>query len=1164
MPCPNCGSPNVETARFCGSCGERLTATCPHCRADVAPDRRFCNACGGLLPHAAGPDEQAAADGSGASLPSERRLVSVLFVDLEEFTTLAEFLDPEDVRNLQSQYFEGARSIVARYGGTVEKFIGDAVMAVWGTAAAHEDDGERAVRAALEILAAVSKLRGATSGRRLSARAAVASGEAAVTLGVEGQGIVAGDLVNTAARLQAAAPSNGVLVDDLTRRLVGDAVSFAASGPTTLKGRSALVTTWQAEGLADGRLRGRAAGHAGPFVGRGREFAELTELWHRTVATGRSRIVSVLGIAGIGKSRLVWEFERHMDSLPEPLAHHVGRAPSYGEGITFAPLAEMVRRRARISEGTESEVARLQLEATLAEFVPDEVERLWMKPRLATLLDPGSDVAYERDDLFAAWRRFFERVSEWAPVLLVFEDLQWADPALLDFIDYVGTWSRAHPILIVTLARPELLDARPTWGAGHHSFTAIRLEPLLDEEMGQLLTALAPTLPPFPVQRIVERAGGVPLYAVEVLRMLVDRGQARTGVRGLELLAPLAEVEIPETLHLLVSARIDAQPPAERGMLLNASVLGRRFSPDALAVISRLDAKVARDRIASLIRRELVTVDDEPRSPGRGQLSFVQDVVRSVAYRTLSRRERRSLHLAAADYLETLHDVELVEAIAEHLVEAHGAIPDHPDASVAAVRAVSALRGAATRALALRVPARALDHLQRALELVDDDVARATLWQDAAVAARGAARFDLAETYLRQLIDWHMGNGSQADAARARAQLASLLLATERHGSAIEELEAALEDLGGLPPDATGAELNGQLARAFVLVGEDQQALDWADRTIDAARELGLPGVAVDALITRGTASMRLGDNRAGLADLDEAVADAERLDLVGAQLRALNNRAWLTVPDDPHAALETARTGLELATRMGVGDMALQLAEVVCAVALQTGDWDVALAVYDETRQRPQSPALRILFAASEATLRALRGEDAGAVLDALEPLDPATDPQVLSAIDQARAWMAFLDGRLEDAQRLAELAAGRSFGAERHAVMALAIRACLWLEDEDGVASGMSRLSQFGVPGRAAAATELTARAGARALAHDAAAPSTYDEAVSAWRSLRLPLHLALCLTERHRLVRGAEGVPGSADLEEAEAILEGLNAAGVLRAIRLARAQLDRVNI
>src|SRR5215213_8413732 len=306
MRCPSCRTENVDTARFCGSCGWRLTVACPHCGASVAPDLRFCTSCGGAL-------DGGSVDGLAAEAPSQRRLVSVLFVDLEGFTPLAEAMDPEDVRSLQARYFETARSIIARYGGTLEKFIGDAVMAVWGAPTAHEDDAERAVRAALELIAAVSRLRGPIADRRLAARAAVTTGEAAVTPSLDGQGLVAGDLVNTAARLQTAAPTNMVLVDDATRRAAGDHLTFEPTGKAALRGKARRVPAWIAVAADAGRSSRPAAPHAGPFVGRKRELDELLDLLRRSAADRRVRLVSIIGIAGIGKSRLVWELERALD-----------------------------------------------------------------------------------------------------------------------------------------------------------------------------------------------------------------------------------------------------------------------------------------------------------------------------------------------------------------------------------------------------------------------------------------------------------------------------------------------------------------------------------------------------------------------------------------------------------------------------------------------------------------------------------------------------------------------------------------------------------------------------------------------------------------------------------------------------------------------------------
>ena len=344
--------------------------------------------------------------------------------------------------------------------------------------------------------------------------------------------------------------------------------------------------------------------------------------------------------------------------------------------------------------------------------------------------------------------------------------------------------------------------------------------------------------------------------------------------------------------------------------------------------------------------------------------------MREVAYRTLSRRERRILHLAAADHLESRNEPELVEAAAEHLVAAHRAAPDHPDAEAVALRAVMALRRAASRALALHVPARALTHLERALDLASDPETRAELWQEAAAAARSAGRFDEAERYLRESIAWTTERGEKVQShpcPSAAGQPAAGHRAPRFGHRRPDDRALGIADLES---DPAGLELAGQVARAHVLVGDDVEGLEWAGRTLLGAKRLGLEGVAIDALITQGTARTRLGDVDAGLEDLNTAIADAQRAELVGVELRARNNLAWLVVTDDPHRSLEAARDGMAVATRMGIEDMALQLAEVATAVAVDTGDWDWAVAALDETRDRPQAPAHRIQFACTRATL--------------------------------------------------------------------------------------------------------------------------------------------------------------------------------------------------
>ncbi len=382
------------------------------------------------------------------------------------------------MRETLTRYFDLATDVIGRYGGTVEKFIGDAVMAVWGTPVTQEDDAERSVRAALELVDAVQAL-----GPGIQARAGVLTGEAAVTLGATNQGMVAGDLVNTAARLQSAAQPGTVLVGESTMRAASAAITFEPAGEHELKGKAEPITAWRAiRVVAERGGRGRTDALEAPFVGREDELRLLKDLFHATGREGRIRLVSIMGPGGIGKSRLSWEFSKYADGVTEPVWWHVGRSPSYGEGITFWALGEMVRRRAGLAADDDDATTRARIGETVREHVPDEEERRWIEPALLALLGIGAESSAS-EQLFAAWRTFFERMAETGTLALVFEDLHWADTGTLDFIDHVLEWSRNSPIFIVTLARPELLDRRPDWGAGKRSFTSLYLEPLATDAM---------------------------------------------------------------------------------------------------------------------------------------------------------------------------------------------------------------------------------------------------------------------------------------------------------------------------------------------------------------------------------------------------------------------------------------------------------------------------------------------------------------------------------------------------------------------------------------------------------------------------------------------------------------------------------------------------------
>ncbi len=983
---------------------------------------------------------------------SERRRISVLFVDLANFTALAESMDPEEVRSVQSRYFEVARSIVATYGGTIEKFIGDAVMAIWGAPLAHEDDAERAVRAALAIVYAVDRMGGAAAGRALRGRAAVTTGEAAVTIGATGQGMVAGDLVNVAARLQSRAPVGGVLVDRTTRDRASAAASFRRIGSLALRGRTGRLEAFRATSAADGAAGRPSGAHTGPLVGRDREFMELTNLATSVMRDGRSRLVSVTGIAGIGKSRLAWELDRWVDEHPDEIAWHDGRALAYGEGIAFSAVAQMIRRRARIADGAPPELARRQLGSALEELIRDEAERRWIEPRLATLLARAEEAAFERDELFAAWRRFFERVSERTPVVLVFEDLQWADPSLLDFIEHMATWSRTHPIFILALARPELLDHRPSWGSGVGSFTGINLERLPDDVMRELLAQRAPDLRRELVQPILEHAGGVPLYAVEVARMIGDQRDraardARSSARALT--ADVGQIEVPDSLHGLIAARIDSLPADERRLLLAAAVLGHRFRPDALVTVVGGDAGRTRENIDGLLRRELLTVNEEINSPGHGELVFVQDLVREVAYHTLARTERRALHLAAARYLETL-DEDVAEQLAGHLVEAHRLTAQPREADRLARRAVAALRYAARGATAVHVPERALGSLQAALEL---GVAgqRPTLLEEAADAARAAGRLDIAEEHLRELVAIQTAAGEQREAARSRARLASVMLSAQRNEPALVELEAAMRAIRNWEADATGVALAAELARARMVVGDDREAID-----MGRPRAVGGAAARADRHRDRSPRDTRNGEvlarRQGGRA---HRPAGRHR---AGAGRGAAEHRA----PGAEQRGVGAARR--RSASGHGDGPPGTRAGDAQWAWATSRFPSRTSRALPRSRRAIGTGPCGRSTSSDSEGSptrsassssptppsSNALRGAaDAMEPLDALDPLPPDTDRQVVAGVRQARAWAAFIAGKFDDARRLADEAIEGYVGNDPAYQRALATRAALWSGD-------------------------------------------------------------------------------------------------------------------
>ncbi len=957
MTCQACGTASGPGAKFCAECGTPFARGCPACGADVTAGAKFCAECGAALavpaalPAAAPAGLPAAADPGRGGPAAERRLVSVLFADLVGFTTLSESRDSEEVRELLTRYFEVCRTLVVRHGGVVEKFIGDAVMAVWGAPVANEDDAERAVRTALELVAAVTALGEDVGAPELRVRAGVLTGEAAVTLGATGEGMVAGDLVNTASRVQSAAPPGAVLVGEATRRATDASVRYEPAGSHQLKGKAEPMALFRALQVVAGRSGlMRVEGLEAPFVGRDRELRMLKDLFHSTVDHQTPQLVTVSGVAGVGKSRLSWEFEKYVDGLAEGVWWHRGRCLSYGDGVTYWALADMIRMRVGSVEGEASDAVAAKLAATVAEFVLDADERRWIEPRLGQLLGLDDRPTTGQDDQFAAWRLFVERMSDSGPVVLVFEDLQWADTSLLDFVDHLLEWSRNHPIFVLALTRPELADRRPTWGSGRRNFSSQYLEPLAPEAMEQLLGGLVPGLPANVARAILDRAEGIPLYAVETVRMLLDQGQLEQVGDGYRPTGPIADLQVPETLHGLIAARLDGLGQAERLLVEDAAVLGKSFTPEALAAVSGEPLAALADPLAVLVRREILTVTSDPRSPERGQYEFVQDLLQKVAYDTLSRHDRRAKHLAVAAHLESdqaVDDDDVVELIAAHYIEALHAVPDAPDAAQTRARAREMLLRAGDRAAGLAAPVESLRYFTLALELTDDALGRARLEERAGAAASTAGRAGEARAHLDRAIAAYEAEGQAHAAARVSAELAEVDFYRG-------------QPAGGDRPDAGGA--GGAVHRA---AGRRHR------RGLGAAG----PAAVLRRPRRRGAAAPRAGARgRRAAAAAGDAGASAEHQEPSSCSPRTgrssptpCSRRPWqVALAADRHTAalrayfnlaerqadvgridqaLETYRVGLAHSRRVGdkFYDLSMQAGSINPLLTL--GRWDEALA---------------------------------------------------------------------------------------------------------------------------------------------------------------------------------------------------------------------------
>jgi len=1004
--------------------------------------------------------------------------VSVLFADLVGFTTFAEERDAEEVRDALTRYFELASDVISRYGGTVEKFIGDAVMAVWGAPFAHEDDAERAVRAGLELVDAVRAL-----GPGIAARAAILTGEAAVTIGAANQGMVAGDLVNTASRLQSVAPPGWVLAGETTQRAAGRAIIFEEVGEQALRGKAAPIPAWHAlRVVAERGGRNRSEALEAPFVGRDDELRLLKDLFHATSREGRARLVSVVGPAGIGKTRLAWEFLKYLDGLVESAWFHEGRSPAYGEGIAFWALGEMVRRRAGLREDDDEATTRSGVAAMLEEHVPDADERRWIEPALLALL--GLETGIAREQLFGAWRTFFERLAASGPVVMVFEDFHFADSGLLDFVDHLLEGSRASRILVVTLARPDLLERRPDWGAAKRSFVSIYLEPLPEPAMRELLAGLVPGLPESVVRAIVARADGVPLYAVETVRMLLADGRLAREDGVYVPAGDLSRLEVPATLGALIASRLDGLPPHERALVQDAAVLGQSFTTAGLAAVSGIPEADLEQPLRSLARREILRVEADPRSPERGQHIFVQALIREVAYNTLARPDRKARHLAAARYFEGLGSDELAGALAGHYLGARANAPEGPEADALAGQARLAFRAAADRAAALGGYDNAVAFLEQALLVTSDAAASGALLEQAGLWRYAAGRYEAADVDLRRAIERYRAVGDRPAVARATAEIADALLLAFHSPDAVALLEPAAAEFADLEGDPALVALQNQLGRAYFLTEDNRRAVAVMETVLEAAARLDLVGIIADALITRGSALVDLGRDHEGMGVLEAGLRLAEAHGLQRAVERGRNNVGSFQCVRDPAAARATYRLAIDGAIRLGTLGGNVRLVVGAADAAIATGHWDDAIGELAEMLATDMEREDRAAVLLKVIIIDALRGRDVGAAAEEFGRLaGGAEDSLVAMAVAWVPGILAWVGGELARARdHFREAARSNSQYAPLHLATAATIG--LWMGDAGGVEADVASLDQCRAHGPAIELRRLAAVSGVAAL--------------------------------------------------------------------------------
>ena len=1111
--CPRCGEENPERARFCWSCGAPLADTPP------APGE-------------------------------ERKVVSVLFVDLVGFTAASEQADPEDVRERLRTYHARAKQEIERFGGTVEKFIGDAVMAVFGAPIAHEDDPERAVNAALRVVAAVEEL------ENMSVRVAINTGEAVVTLGArpaEGEAMVAGDVVNTAARLQQHAPVNGVVVGDMTYRATRDLFDYEPLEPVSAKGKSDVVALWHAK--AARRRFGVDVEPAArtPLIGRDDDLALLQSTFARTLRESSTQLVTITGEPGVGKTRLTAEFRQWADDQPEIVFWRQGRSLPYGEGMTYWALGEMVKAQAGILESDASDEARAKLRVAVAEATADGEEREWLESSLSPLVGAGDGRAASPEASFGAWQRFIEAVAAQRPLIAVFEDLHWADEQLLAFVEHLVDWSTGVPLLVLCTARPELYERSPGWGGGKRNSNTISLSPLGPENTARLLAALLKraVLPAETQTRLIERAGGNPLYAEEFVRMLADQG-----VLTAEGQLHDDEIPVPDNVQALIAARLDTLSPERKALLHDAAVVGKVFWSGTVAAMGGVAEQVVRAGLHELARKELVRAVRQSSVKDQAEYAFWHALVRDVAYSQIPRAGRARKHVAAAEWIEQMageritDHAELLAHHYERALELTRAADSSADLEALVESARRFLELAGERAMSLDL-GQAFKYFVRAANLYDTGDMRRVRLLVRAVQAR-AGSIDEAVRLAEEALATYRAAGDELGEGEALVALSGLVWM--RGDTAYSnELEAeAITKLERHPPGEELLQAYSRRAGTLSIAGRSQEALEVIEKALLLADQLQSDASPSRLYQYRGIARSDLGDF-GGVDDVRKGLDLAlESGDLAAAGI-GFSNLASNLYPHSASEALAVWNQGVEYATKRGItANRFWQLAESTCPL-FDLGQWDDVIARAAEVVEGAsgEGPEYTGALAApwhAFVLLHRGRPADAAALLDPwIRVARDAGDPQVLVPALAAAASAAAVNGDLRSAvELLSELEEGSRQGANLYRPNFLPRVV------EIALAAGEPKLAEtfLGTP-YVEAARIVGSVVAARAVAaeHNGAldeALALYEEAASRWAEYGVVLGRGEALQGAGRcLIALGRSEQAATPLEEARALFTRLGA-------------------